>query len=92
MTDRGAVGEGDAHQQARIASPVDAVAWKAPAGSTISGMAGVEEKTARTWNTRNLGLRVGTDLIAAASAGVLVAPIITIIDRCVNFHVFNGNS
>ncbi|OCK86035.1 hypothetical protein K432DRAFT_285567 [Lepidopterella palustris CBS 459.81] len=32
-------------------------------------------------NTQNLGLRVGADFAAAASAGVLVAPIITIIDR-----------
>ncbi len=35
----------------------------------------------KAWNTRNLGLRLGADFAAAASAGVLVAPIITGIDR-----------
>ncbi len=36
---------------------------------------------AAKWNTKNLGLRLGADLISAASAAVLVAPIISIIDR-----------
>jgi len=49
---------------------------------TIPGVRVAEkEKEARAWNTRNIGWRVGTDVIAAASAGVLVAPVITIIDR-----------
>ncbi|KAJ9669787.1 hypothetical protein H2201_000172 [Coniosporium apollinis] len=38
-------------------------------------------EASKTWNTRNLGLRLGADFAAAASAGVLVAPIITAIDR-----------
>jgi hypothetical protein len=33
------------------------------------------------WNTHKLGLRVGADALAAASAGVLVAPVITMIDK-----------
>ncbi|PVI06272.1 hypothetical protein DM02DRAFT_487197, partial [Periconia macrospinosa] len=33
------------------------------------------------WNTHRLGLRVGIDAAAAASAGVLVAPLITMIDK-----------
>lgn len=33
------------------------------------------------WNTTNLGLRLGADLAGAASAAVLVAPAITIVDR-----------
>ncbi|KAF2834194.1 hypothetical protein M501DRAFT_1001421 [Patellaria atrata CBS 101060] len=33
------------------------------------------------WNTQHLGLRLGADVAAAASAGALVAPIISIIDR-----------
>lgn len=37
------------------------------------------------WNTKNLGLRLGADAISAASAAVLVAPIISIIDRLVTF-------
>ena len=36
---------------------------------------------ARAWNTSNLGLRVGFDMLSAGAAGVLVAPIITMIDK-----------
>ncbi|KAG7287332.1 hypothetical protein NEMBOFW57_006841 [Staphylotrichum longicolle] len=35
------------------------------------------------WNTKNLALRLGADLVSAASAAVLVAPIISIIDRSI---------
>ena len=44
---------------------------------------GQQKKDVR-WNTANLGLRLGADLTSAASAAVLVAPIITIIDRYVH--------
>ncbi|KAF2437843.1 hypothetical protein P171DRAFT_372965 [Karstenula rhodostoma CBS 690.94] len=40
-----------------------------------------QEEPARSWNTQKLGLRVGADALAAGSAGVLVAPIITMIDK-----------
>jgi len=36
---------------------------------------------AKAWNTRDLAWRVGADAAAAACAGVLVAPVITLIDR-----------
>ncbi|KAF9694193.1 hypothetical protein EKO04_007745 [Ascochyta lentis] len=35
----------------------------------------------REWNTNQLGLRLGSDALAAGAAGVLVAPIITMIDK-----------
>ncbi|KAK4188715.1 hypothetical protein QBC35DRAFT_184219 [Podospora australis] len=35
------------------------------------------------WNAKNLALRLGADLVSAASAAVLVAPIISIIDRSI---------
>ncbi|ORY03685.1 hypothetical protein BCR34DRAFT_627272 [Clohesyomyces aquaticus] len=35
----------------------------------------------KSWNTEKLGLRIGADAVAAGAAGVLVAPIITAIDR-----------
>jgi hypothetical protein len=38
---------------------------------------------ASIWNTKNFGWRLGGDLTAAASAAVMVAPIITIIDKYV---------
>jgi hypothetical protein len=40
-----------------------------------------DENGERTWNTHKLGLRVGADALSAASAGVLVAPVITMIDK-----------
>lgn len=40
---------------------------------------GDEAKT--TWNTKNLGFRLGADLFSAACAGTLVAPLVSIIDR-----------
>lgn len=35
------------------------------------------------WNTSNIGLRLGADATSAATASVLVAPVITIIDRAI---------
>jgi hypothetical protein len=37
--------------------------------------------TQTKWNTDKLGLRMGSDALAAGAAGALVAPIITIIDK-----------
>ncbi|KAK0715526.1 hypothetical protein B0H67DRAFT_601056 [Lasiosphaeris hirsuta] len=39
--------------------------------------------TKATWNTKNLGLRLGADAVSAASAAVLISPIISIIDRSI---------
>ncbi|KAF7718088.1 Uncharacterized protein PECH_002425 [Penicillium ucsense] len=36
-----------------------------------------------TWNTSNLGMRLGIDVVSAASAGALTCPLITIIDRAI---------
>lgn len=48
-----------------------------PAGSTSSELA----TTTKSWNTKNLGLRIGSDCLSAYGAGALVAPLIAIIDR-----------
>jgi len=37
----------------------------------------------RQWNTHNIGLRLLSDFVAAASAGVVIAPIVTLIDKAV---------
>ena len=37
--------------------------------------------TPREWNTSKLGLRIGVDALSAGAAGILVAPIITMIDK-----------
>lgn len=48
----------------------------------------VAEKT--EWNTKHLGQRIGADAASAASAGVLVAPLITTIDRSVRGECQEG--
>ena len=53
----------------------------APTPAAIQMTTRPEKTDGKAWNTRALPLRLGSDAIAAASAGVLVAPIITIIDR-----------
>lgn len=35
----------------------------------------------RKWNTRNLGQRLAVDAACAASAGFLVAPIVSMVDK-----------
>ena len=42
---------------------------------------GILEETAQIWNTRNLGLRLGADATSAATASMLVAPVICVIDQ-----------
>jgi len=74
----GAVGESEAHSTATVR---EALAWNTPTSGAVPSIVMAEKKEGRAWNTRNLALRIGTDALAAASAGVLVAPIITTIDR-----------
>lgn len=55
-----------------------------PATSTVQTEEGTGKTKNKSWNTRNLGLRIAADGAAAATAGVLVAPLITMIDRYVS--------
>jgi hypothetical protein len=41
----------------------------------------VTKEASTQWNTNKLGLRLGSDALAAGAAGALVAPIITMIDK-----------
>ena len=60
------------------------VSERSVARSTVMPAAPVQtQKAAPTWNTKDLGLRLGVDVVSAASAGALTCPLITIIDRCV---------
>lgn len=43
----------------------------------------LKNDTIQSWNTQNLGLRLGTDAASAATASLLVAPIICVIDQYV---------
>lgn len=69
-----------------------ATAATAPAAQHLphQKMAAINEKKneARIWNTKNLSMRLGVDTIAAASAAVLVAPLISVIDRYVHPHQY----
>lgn len=52
------------------------------ARSTISAASTMKsQKAAPTWNSKDLGLRLGVDVASAATAGALTCPLITIIDR-----------
>ncbi|KAH8690879.1 hypothetical protein BGW36DRAFT_61167 [Talaromyces proteolyticus] len=48
--------------------------------------------TAKQWNTRSLGLRLGADAASAAVAGALICPLITIIDRAIMEKASKGIS
>lgn len=50
------------------------------------------QDAARGWNTNKLGLRLGSDALAAAAAGALVAPVITIIDKGIIENASGRNS
>jgi hypothetical protein len=68
--------KGDTESLAGKASPkLDA----ARAPLALAGKKVEEQK--KQWNTKNLGLRLGSDALSAASAAALVAPIISIIDK-----------
>ncbi|KAK4171400.1 hypothetical protein QBC36DRAFT_391143 [Triangularia setosa] len=54
----------------------------AKTSTTTSAVPPSSEQTTK-WNTKNLPFRLGADLISAASAAVLVAPIISVIDRSI---------
>ena len=41
----------------------------------------IDHANDNSWNTRHIGLRMGADAVSAASAAVLVAPFITMIDK-----------
>lgn len=68
----------DADHKRAVASPSRPVSTIADANGTTPEM---KTTAASSWNTKNLGWRVGVDCTAAASAGILVAPVVTAIDR-----------
>ncbi|KAK6221768.1 hypothetical protein QIS74_04640 [Colletotrichum tabaci] len=59
---------------------------KPPSPLALAQKVDMDTKTAdpkATWNSKNLGLRLGADLFSAACAGTLVAPLVSIIDRSI---------
>ncbi|KAL0472477.1 hypothetical protein QR685DRAFT_236879 [Neurospora intermedia] len=55
----------------------------ADGGDIVDTKPTASTSTTSKWNTKNLGLRLGADLVSAAAAAVLVAPVISIIDRSI---------
>ncbi len=85
MQDRGA---GEPERRATMQGGDDAsgaaaspLPLQTTSAAAVPSMTRAEDAKGRLCNTRGLHLRLGADAVAAASAGVLVAPIITIIDR-----------
>ena len=52
-----------------------------PAMAAHTASSAMQDGETKTWNTQKLGLRMGADAVAAGAAGVLVAPVITMIDK-----------
>jgi hypothetical protein len=65
----------------RLASTSADIATRIPRTTAPSAKMPSSVTKTRAWNTQNLGRRVGSDIIAATSAGALVAPVISSIDR-----------
>ena len=85
---------GAAAGEEQAASPGKDESQKVPAAPVIDtkldvegamSKVGLKKKENETkdgkWNTSNLGSRLGVDLMCAAAAGGLVAPIVTVIDK-----------
>lgn len=62
-------------------SPTAAPTTKALPMPTKEAMSTSTSKLQQRWNTKNLGLRLGSDFVSAACAASMVAPVISIIDR-----------
>lgn len=63
------------------ATPIPKIKYQELKSSTIQG-----------WNTKNLGLRLGTDVASAATASLLVAPVICVIDQSIVRKAATGAS
>ncbi|KAK3294298.1 uncharacterized protein B0H64DRAFT_183967 [Chaetomium fimeti] len=65
------------------AAAASAAAPRALSSSVVATEPKTGSDTTTKWNTKNLAQRLGADFLGAASAAVLVAPIISIIDRSI---------
>ncbi|KAK3986539.1 hypothetical protein QBC44DRAFT_248022 [Cladorrhinum sp. PSN332] len=67
----------------QLPNPVVKATCASPLKSTTNTTTTTNTTSSSKWNTKNLFLRLGADALSAASAAVLVAPIISIIDRSI---------
>ncbi|KAK3938241.1 hypothetical protein QBC46DRAFT_390722 [Diplogelasinospora grovesii] len=71
-----------AHHAQLVKAP-QPLAAAAQAAQSKLAMVDTKKAEQKEWNTKNLASRLGADFISAASAAVMVAPIISIIDRSI---------
>jgi len=75
----------DQQQKRNVITASTESVWKNVPNVNVKSKPGeLLAKTQQEWNTKNLGSRLAADGASAAAAGALVAPIITMIDKCVN--------
>lgn len=77
---RDAVAQDSSFVMATVERPVARSAPKQAPITAPPSPTGEKSQTS-TWNTKDLGLRLGVDVASAATAGALTCPLITIIDR-----------
>jgi len=84
------MGAGPAELQACVAEDKKQGAISVPRQATVQvpimapgKVVGLKEQEPKSWNTANLGQRLGADAMSAGIAGGLVAPVICAIDKYV---------
>ena len=65
----------------KVEGPANTSENNQPPAAWESQQAQAGVRTEKSWNTKSLIPRLATDAVSAASAAVLVAPLITIIDK-----------
>jgi hypothetical protein len=70
----------DKRNQSAISMPREAAVQVPMAPGKVVGL---KEQGPKSWNTANLGQRLGADAMSAGLAGGLVAPVICAIDKYV---------
>jgi hypothetical protein len=72
------------------AAPHVKLADSKPPPPAMPSKPAVEEKPQRTWNTKNIGLRLAADFASASAAASMIAPLIAVIDKFV-FHLLSSS-
>lgn len=79
---QGCVAE-DKQPGAKLPSTKEAIAQLPMKPAKVVETVGLKEQEPKSWNTANIGRRLGADAMSAGIAGGLVAPIICAIDKYV---------
>lgn len=82
----------DKRQGAQLLSTKEAIAQLPMKPAKVVESIGLKDQGPKTWNTANLGRRLGVDAMSAGIAGGLVAPIICAIDKYVSTSHATGRN